>query len=339
MRQTNLKKVTIAALRVQNFNVRIKELKQNMAVNGISDNTFVNYSRKLAEISLYFNKLPELISEGEFRIYLSHLIDRAKSASLSEFKHTVYSMRYYFKMIGKESHVKLPKIKKEKKLPTVLSKEECKLLFSLTKNHKHRIILMFIYSAGLRVSELSNLKWSCVDTDRMTILIKRSKGNKDRYVPLADNLLSDLVKFISGNVRSQYVFTGSNTHKKISRSGIRFLMRQAVKRAGIRKEGVCLHTLRHSFATHLLEDGLDIISIKELLGHSRLETTLVYLHVNDQTRRKKTSPLDSLFNKPANKELIKNKERLKTLFTNRNVETVSSKGQLNLFDTASTTCE
>lgn len=333
MQQTTLKKSAIAKLKIPDFKTRINELKENMKVNGLSDNTFENYGRKLAEISLYFNKLPDEITENELRIYLSQLIDGAKSASLSEFKHTVYGMRYYFKMIGKESQVKLPKIKHESRLPTVLSKEECKLLFSLTNNHKHRIILLFIYAAGLRVSELVNLKWSCIDTDRMSVLIKRSKGNKDRYVPLADNLLADLVKYISGNRKSDYIFTAPLTNKKMSASGIRFLMRQAVKRAGIVKEGVCLHTLRHSFATHLLEDGLDLVSIKELLGHSRIDTTLVYLHVCNRTTLKKTSPLDSLYSRPDNDELSNNKEKFKSLVMDRQKEREKPLLQLNLFET------
>lgn len=332
MKQVNLKKVAIAVKQLPGFESKLNELKESMKVNGLSENTFVNYSRKLAEVSLYFNKLPDQISDAELRVYLSLTIDNAKSVSLSEFKHTVYSMRYYFKMTGKESQLKLPKIKNEKKLPTVLSKEECKLLFSLTKNHKHRLILMFIYSTGLRVSELINLKWSNIDTDRMMVLIKRSKGNKDRYVPLANNLLEDLVKYVSGNRRSNYVFSGALAHNKMSASGIRFLMREAVKRADIVKERVCLHTLRHSFATHLLEDGLDIVSIKELLGHSRIEATLVYLHVFNQNTQKKTSPLDSLFSAPNKEDLIINKEKFKALLLERKREMIMPNAQLNLFE-------
>ena len=324
-------RVNEASEKIPGFSLILEELKKSMLVNGLSHNTLVNYSRKLADLSLHFNKLPEYISEEELRDYLSVLILRAKSVSQSEFKHMIYGIRYYFKMTGLTMNVKLPPIKNDKRLPVVLSKQECKVLFSVTKNFKHRIILKFIYSGGLRVGELINIKWSHLDADRMTVLIKRSKGNKDRYVPLSENLLGDLVAYMAIGNKSQYVFSGGCIDKKMSASGIRFLMRKAVKRTGISKEGVCLHTLRHSFATHLLEDGLDIISIKELLGHSRLETTLVYLHVVDQPKHKKISPLDTLLGTREESVNIKLKEKFHELSIKRNLYLRSSDGQLNLF--------
>jgi integrase/recombinase XerD len=331
MQYTGTTKVQLARSLVNGFSERLNQLEQWVLLNRLSRHTFVNYSRKIAELSMHFNKLLEHISEVEMRQYLAGLISGAKSLSQSEFKHTVYGMRFYFRMLGMEMQVELPQIKKEKRLPVVLSKEECKELIVCTKNFKHRLILMFIYAGGLRVSELVNLKWSDVDVNRMMLHIKLSKGNKDRYVPLAVYLLEDIVKYISGGIKSKYVFNGGLKNDRMSTSGIRFLMRSAVKRAGIRKEGICLHTLRHSYATHLLEDGLDIISIKELLGHARIETTLVYLHVADYSRRKKNSPLDTLMDLKENEQYCKYKEKYHELAAKTNYETGQKSNQLSMF--------
>jgi len=326
------KRVDIACEKISGFKERIEQFKNGLLINGRTHNTFTNYSRKLAELSLYFKKLPEHITEPELVDYLALIIKQSKSVSQSEFKHIVYSMRSYFKLTGLPMNVKLPQIKSDKKLPVVLSKQECRLLFSQSKNFKHRLILKFIYACGLRVNELLKLKWQHIDTDRMTVLIKRSKGNKDRYVPLSEHLLVELISYMTGIINSDYVFKGGGNNQSMSASGIRFLMRGAVKRAGIIKEGVCLHTLRHSFATHLLEDGLDIISIKELLGHERIETTLVYLHVCEQQKRSKSSPLDTLMDKTEGIDLVTVKEKFNELFTNRNLTIRLNYNQMNLFE-------
>lgn len=153
---------------------------------------------------------------------------------------------------------------------------------------------MTAYSAGLRIKELINLQWRDFDIDRMSIHLRQCKGKKDRYVPLAENLLPLIVQHIPLVRKSQYIFNGSNG-EKISRSACYRILTVAVKKAGLVKSGICFHTLRHSFATHLLEDGVDIITIKELLGHSRIETTLIYLHIANVTRKNKMSPLDTLY--------------------------------------------
>ena len=166
----------------------------------------------------------------------------------------------------------------------------------------------------------------------MMIHIKQSKGRRDRYVPLAKNIVADFVQYMLGFNRSEYVFFGPDCSGKMSHSGIQFLLKQALKRAGINKTGVCLHTLRHSYATHLLEDGLDIVSIKELLGHEHIETTLVYLHVANYTRHQKMSPLDTLYSDVSDEDLNKYKEKYTALSILKNSRTITSENQLNLFD-------
>lgn len=325
-------KLQIACSQIPGYLERVQMLEQYILINGLSNATFFSYNRKLVDLALYFNKLPEYITEEELREYLTFLIQQAKSNSKTEFKHTVYSMRFYFKMLGKPMTVTLPKIKEDKNLPVVLSKQECLSLIELTKNLKHRLILMFIYSAGLRVRELTNLKWSDINVNRMMIHIKQSKGRRDRYVPLAKNIVPNFVQYMMGFNRSEYVFFGPDCNEKMSHSGIQFLLKQAIKRAGINKAGICLHTLRHSYATHLLEDGLDIVSIKELLGHERIETTLVYLHVANYTRHQKMSPLDTLFGDVPNDDLNKYKEKYTELSILKNSRVIKNENQLNLFD-------
>ncbi len=311
---------------------RLDLMEERLRINGSHKSTFLNYSRKICEISLRFKKLPEDVSDSEINSYLDERVKSAKSLSLSEFKHSVYGLRYYFKTIGEQDRgIKLPSIKNEKRLPTVLSKQECKKLFRAAKNFKHRLILMLIYSAGLRLRELINLKWCDLDVDRMTIHIKQSKGKKDRYVPLAEYLLRDLVVYMMIKYKNKYIFSVGNSTRTMGGTGISFMLRSTVKRAGIIKEGVCLHTLRHSFATHLLEDGLDIISIKELLGHSRIETTLVYLHIADYDKGKKMSPLDTLYEDVKFNQIVW-KKKFGMLSMKKNLISEHSKSQLTLFD-------
>jgi site-specific recombinase XerD len=166
----------------------------------------------------------------------------------------------------------------------------------------------------------------------MMIHIKQSKGRRDRYVPLAKTIVGDFVNYMFGFNRSEYVFFGPDCNGKMSHSGIQFLLKQAVRRAGINKTGVCLHTLRHSYATHLLEDGLDIISIKELLGHERIETTLVYLHVANCIRNQKMSPLDTLLGEVAEDDLNKFKEKYNELSVLKNSRMIKNENQLRLFE-------
>jgi site-specific recombinase XerD len=325
-------RVEFACRHINGFFEVTTKMEQYILISGLSKATYESYCRKLAELSLYFNKLPQHISEIELTEYLAFLVTKAKSPSQTEFKHMVYGMRFYFKALNLTMKVRLPIIKDDKKLPIVLSKQECFSIINQTKNFKHRLILMFIYSGGLRVRELTNLKWSDVNVNRMTIHIKRSKGRKDRYVPLAKNIIEPFVQYMSGLHKSEYIFFGANNREKMSHTGIMFLLKQAVRRVGINKTGVCLHTLRHSYATHLLEDGLDIISIKELLGHESIQTTLVYLHVANCNRQQKMSPLDSLYDEVDAELINKCKIKYTELSIQRNCRIPTTDNQLDLFE-------
>jgi site-specific recombinase XerD len=232
----------------------------------------------------------------EIDSYLYELTKR-DTPSATYFKHLVYGLRFLFRLYDLEDKlIKLPSIKQKRKLPVVFSKQEVKALLKAPARLKQRVMLALIYSAGLRISELCELNVSDIDSDRMQIRIKQSKGNKDRYVILSEYLVKGLRKYYLSSKPKQYLFFGRDKNKPISKTAIRSSFHLAVKKAGIKKD-CCVHTLRHSFATHLLEDGTDIITIKELLGHSHISTTMEYLHVAKLDRTTAHSPLDTLYNK------------------------------------------
>ncbi|MBI9042758.1 tyrosine-type recombinase/integrase [Lutibacter sp.] len=186
--------------------------------------------------------------------------------------------------------VKLTRPKKSKLLPTVLSKEQIIDLLRCTKNLKHRAILAMIYSAGLRISELLNLELSHIDIDRRQIIVKNSKGRRDRIVILAESFIPLLLNYINSYGPKKFFVEGVN-EEKYSAESVRSFLRKSCMNANITKR-VTPHTLRHSYATHLLENGIDLRYIQELLGHAKPETTMIYTHVSKKDLLKIESPLD-----------------------------------------------
>jgi site-specific recombinase XerD len=176
----------------------------------------------------------------------------------------------------------------------VFSRKEVKKLIGTPKWKKHRILLALIYSAGLRISEVSRLEKRDVDFDRMTIHIRQSKYRKDRYVPLSEYMKKGLEDYYRQCGPIRYVFNGKETGSSLSIRAIQYIFRETLRNSGIEKKAN-VHTLRHTYATHLLEDGVDLISLRDLLGHVDIQTTLDYLHVAQFERRKVHSPLDTLY--------------------------------------------
>lgn len=191
----------------------------------------------------------------------------------------------------------LPSIERPKKLPAVLSRNEVKQLLKTPKLLKHRLVLAMLYGCGLRCFELRNLQLKDLDFDRGMLHIRQGKGRKDRYVPLSEMQIRGLKKYITAENPAIWCFTGNDREGKtvpLSAQGVQWIVKEARKHSGIKKE-VTTHSLRHSYATHLLEMGLDIISVKDLLGHADIQTTLTYLHVAQLGRQKPFSPLDRLY--------------------------------------------
>jgi site-specific recombinase XerD len=195
--------------------------------------------------------------------------------------------------------IALPSLKKDTKLPVILNQMELKELFAAPTLLKHRVVLTLIYSAGLRGQEVINLKISDVDFERKTIHIRQSKYKKDRIVPLAQSMAIGLQKYLKAENPHIWLFNGKEADGRYSVKGLSWVMRENLKKTTIAKE-VNLHSLRHSYATHLLEQGLNIVTVKELLGHADITTTMIYLHVAQCPLIKAHSPLDRLYNYKGN---------------------------------------
>jgi site-specific recombinase XerD len=289
-------KVVEAAIReIDGFAKVFKVIHQNTVLKGQSQSTFENYLRRIALISLHFGRMPEDISDDEIQEYLTSLALDPKSPSRSSFKHMVYGLRYYFRHIGQNKRViALPSLKNDHKLPVILNRTELKELFKAPKLLKHRIILALAYSAGLRSQELIKLKISDVDFERKTIHIRQSKYKKDRIVPLSDYIAKGLKKYLHVEHPHIWLFNGKEPDGRYSPRGLAWIMREALKKTTLEKR-VNLHSLRHSYATHLLEEGVNIVTIKELLGHATIQTTMIYLHVAQLPHTPPHSPLDTLY--------------------------------------------
>lgn len=278
--------------------------KQKISIAGKSDSTLSNYARHLAKIALHFNCLPTEVDVDQINDYLYLVQQEHNSPSDSYFKFTVYALRFVYRMYGmKDKRIELPSLKRDKKLPVVLSREEVKRLLMAPGLLKHRVLIGLLYGCGLRCFEVRNIKISNLDFDRKVLHVQLGKGRKDRYVPLSDILIRGLKNYISAETPEQWLFNGKPEGRaggdfdcRYSQRGVQWAVNQAKKQAGILKE-MSVHTLRHTYATHLLEDGLDIMTIKDLLGHECIETTLVYLHVAQSGRVKPFSPLDTLYPK------------------------------------------
>jgi site-specific recombinase XerD len=253
----------------------------------------------LAKTALYFNRLPTEIDADQINDYL-YFLQQTGSPSQSFFKFAVYSLRLCYRIDGMpEKFVQLPSIKHEKKLPIVLSREEIRRLLATPRMLKHRVVMGLLYGCGLRCFEVRHIQLPDVDFDRKMLHVRCGKGNKERYVPISQILIDWMQEYIEVEKPDFYLFSGRSNgrdavHAPYSPKGLGWVIRHSARQAGIIKR-VSAHTLRHTFATHLLEDGLDIVSIKNLLGHSNIETTLVYLHVAHYERVKSFSPLDTVY--------------------------------------------
>ena len=287
-----------AIVLVPEFENVVRKLEQQVVLRGQSTSTLKNYIRRIALFVVHFGKLPEQIDPEEINEYLVSLARDPKSPSRSSFKHMVYGLRYYYRLLGMNKNaIALPSLKRNTKLPVILNQSELKELFSAPALLKQRIALALIYSAGLRGQEVINLRISDIDFERKTIHIRQSKYKKDRVVPLAESMAAGIKKYLAAENPHLWLFNGKEPDGRYSVRGLSWIMRENLKKTSITKE-VNLHSLRHSYATHLLEQGLNIVTLKELLGHVDITTTMIYLHVAQCPLIKPHSPLDTLYNYP-----------------------------------------
>jgi len=287
--------VTEAKLKIAGFGQVCDDFVEKLTISGLSEHTVANYARSIAQICLYFNKLPLELTDKELTSYLYHL----KSCNFGEslFKFAIYALRKFFEINGKKKlKTKLPSIPQRPHLPVVLSFSECKKIIEAPLKLRDRFMLAFLYSSGLRINELANLKIADLDTERLQIRILQGKGKKDRYVPLSRYIAAKLPKYLQICNPENFLFNSTKRGNQFSHRGIQRVVRQAKQKAGILKN-VSTHTFRHTYATHLLESGVDLLTIKNILGHCSIQTTLVYLHVAERVTQKFNSPLDLLYNK------------------------------------------
>ena len=279
---------------VPRFAEHILKFEHQIAIKSYSESTVFSYSRAIAQISLYFKKSPLDLDADEINSYL-YSLRKDKGLSDTYFKHAVYGLRFFYRVYELEDRaIRLPNLKNNRKLPVVFSQEELRRLFKVPQRLKQRVLLSLIYSSGMRVSEVCKLRICDIDFHRKQIHIRESKNNKSRYVVLSDYIAKGLKQYMEGAKPKEYLFNGKEKGKPLGHSAVQQSFRLAMQKAAIHKDA-CVHTLRHSFATHLLEQGVDIVTIKEQLGHAHIQTTMIYLHVAKVSRTLAHSPFDRLY--------------------------------------------
>ena len=275
-----------------------------MELKNLSKHTQKAYLAAVTGLAKHYHKSPEKITKHMIEDYLLYLKNEKGNAPNS-CACVLTGLRFFYNNVTDQNiPVDFRARKKVRKLPCVLTQNQVWRIICAAKNRKHRLMLMSAYSAGLRASEVLALKPKHIESDKMLIKVQAGKGGKDRYSLLSVKLLSQLRDYYQTCRPKTYLFASSYKHKKqkpLCYESLRSIYENARKKAGVKK-GAGIHTLRHSFATHLLEAGYDIRKIQVLMGHARLSTTMIYLHVSRQTLSKIPSPLDLIDTKHAKKE-------------------------------------
>lgn len=268
----------------------LEKLKIELKSRGYSQNTISTYLFHNQKFLKFTKKQPENITSEDVKEYVAYLISdlnqNASSVSLM-----LSSLKFlYSEILEKDIFKKIKTPKKQRRLPDIPSKEEIKKLIDSTKKLRNKLLIEFMYASGLRVSECASLKQSDLDLEEKTGLLKSGKGGKDRFFILSEKLVEDLKKYFKKH-DDEYLFPGPKGH--ISIRNIQRIISNSAKKAKINKKIYC-HILRHAFATHLLEAGVDIRKIQELLAHSNLQTTQFYTQVSTKELKKVKSPLDDI---------------------------------------------
>lgn len=266
----------------------LTKLQEYLRLKNYSHKTIKAYSRCALTIYKHFNKSLSLISETEFRQFLTKLFDKGKSPqTINQYHATINIIRKG--LYGLPNFSNIPLAKKERRLPEVLSRIEIDQIIKALDNTKHRLMLALAYGAGLRVSEIVSLRVSDLSLDEGTIHLKQAKGKKDRITILPDKLVVDLKNLMKGKSGNDFVFSSERGGKLTTRTA-QTVFEKALKKAKISKPAT-FHSLRHSFATHLLENGVDIRYVQELMGHANIRTTQLYTQVTNPTLKNIKSPL------------------------------------------------
>lgn len=271
-----------------------QKMINDMILRRFSQKTQEAYVAAVAGLARFYKQSPEKINKGMIQSYLLHLMKERK-LSWSSCNVAVSGLRFFYtQTLGMDAmFLSIPPRKKVSQLPEILSAEELERLFAALTNQKHRVLLMTTYAAGLRVSEVVRLKVTDIDSQRMMIRVQQGKGSKDRYTILSKRLLTELRIYYKMYRPQVWLFSSSNPELPLSDRAAQRIYYHAKDKAGITK-GKGIHTLRHCFATHLLESGVDLRTIQMLMGHSSIMTTMIYLQVTRKHLSSTQSPLDLL---------------------------------------------
>jgi len=262
-----------------------------MKLRGFSDNTIKTYITVNTLFLKWVKKQPEEVLEQDIKDYLADLISKDMATSSIALKKA--ALKFLYDEVLKKSIVNLKTPKIPRKIPVILTKEEIRNLIDAASNPKSKLIIQFLYSTGLRLSELIKLKVDDLEMGERVGWVRKGKGNKDRIFILSNTLTRELDKYLlTLKEDGKYLFP-NNFGNHISSRNVQLIIQRVAKKAGIKKQ-VHPHMIRHCFATHLLESGVDIRKIQELLGHANLQTTQIYTSISKEELKKVKSPLDNL---------------------------------------------
>ena len=271
-----------------------EQMIMEMQLRNFSERTIETYTDHVLQFAKYFMRSPEVLGDEHIRKYLHYsLVIKQHNASYVNVTRSALKFLYKQVMNRPWDIEKIPAPKGERKLPEILSLEEVDCVLHTPRNLKHQMILMVTYSGGLRVSETTKLKLTDIDSKRMLIRVEQGKGKKDRYTLLSEPLLPDLRRYYKQFKPKHYLFEGRVPGKPLSEATLQTVFNKAKEAAGIQKQ-VTFHTLRHCFATHMLESGYGLEIIQKCMGHKNVQTTMRYLHIRHDHLQKVVSPLDQL---------------------------------------------
>jgi integrase/recombinase XerD len=266
---------------------------EDLRLRNYAQRTVDTYVQRVSAFARHFGRSPELLGSSEVRDFQLHLLQRR--VSWSSFNQAVCALRFlYGTTLGRPEQIPLiPYGKRPKSLPSVLSPDEVLRLLNAAKPGRDRLLLQIAYGCGLRLSELAHLRVGDIDSGRMAIHVRQGKGGKDRLVPLSQRLLEELRGYWRSFRPRTWLFPGRKPERPITVSNVQRRFGWALRQIGLTKR-CSMHTLRHSYATHLLEAGVDLMTLQRLLGHTSLQTTARYLHVSMRQMQQMPSLLDLL---------------------------------------------
>lgn len=270
------------------------QFSEFMQLRDLAEKTQISYMGSVTKLSRYYNQSPEQISQEQIFNYVLYLQNQEKQ-SFSSVNLALCAFKCFYNQFLNNGKLvlKVPKRKCPKKLPVIYSQREVERIIQCTSHMRNRLILMTAYGTGLRLKELVNLKVRDIDSQRMTIVVRNSKGKKDRHTLLPQSLLTELKRYYRIFRPKEWLFFSYRPERQLSTDSVSKAFRVARQKAGITKGGG-IHTLRHCFATHLLENKTDIRTVQYLLGHADLSTTMVYLHVTQKLVANVQSPLENI---------------------------------------------